>query len=293
MNKNIISISAIFGALVVAFAVAAAGSVGGIEIFGLPLFFCCGLVAFLIQWVAFIPAYIFQTEKYFDLFGSLTYIALAFVTLFLSLMEPGSIAVALMVLIWAGRLGYFLFNRVRRIGHDSRFRTIKPDFLQFLMTWTLQGLWVFLTFSAGLAAITSGREHPVDEFVVTGGFIWLVGFVIEVVADKQKSDFRMVESNSNEFITHGLWAWSRHPNYFGEILLWTGIAIAALPVLAGWQHLTLVSPFFVFLLLTRISGVRMLELRAARRWGTNPDYIEYCRTTKVLLLFPPLAKAKS
>ena len=182
--------------------------------------------------------------------------------------------------------------RVRKVGHDVRFRAIKPDFLQFLMTWTLQGLWVFLTFSAGLAAITSDRAHPIDGFLITGCTLWLMGFLIEVLADKQKTDFRMNDGNTNKFIRHGLWAWSRHPNYFGEILLWIGIAVAALPVLEGWQQITLVSPLFVFFLLTRISGVRMLELRAKRRWGTDPDYIDYCRRTPMLVPSPPPTRSK-
>ena len=286
MNKNLIWIACILSSLLVGAVVGLAGSTGGREIGTMPLFLVFGLVAFAIQWVAFVPAYVFQTEKYFDLFGSITYVTLALAALFLSSMEPGSIAIVVMVSIWAGRLGSFLFTRITRFGHDSRFRTIKPDFLQFLMTWTMQGLWVFITFSAGLAAMTSDRQHPLDGIVVAGSLLWLAGFLIEVIADKQKTEFRMREGNEDKFIQHGLWAMSRHPNYFGEIMLWTGIAVVASPVLESWQYVTLISPLFVFVLLTKVSGVRMLEHQANRKWGQAPGFIEYQEETPMLVLNP-------
>jgi steroid 5-alpha reductase family enzyme len=286
MDKILISISGILCSLLVAVVVGLAGSTGGKEIATIPVFFACGLFAFVTQWVAFLPAYLYQTEKYFDLLGSITYVTLALAALFFSSMEPGSVVIAFMVSIWAGRLGSFLFFRIKRVGHDSRFRTIKTDFLQFLMTWTLQGLWVFITFSAGLAAITSGRAHPLDGIVVVGCLIWLIGFLIEVIADNQKSEFRLKDGNAGKFIQDGLWAMSRHPNYFGEIMLWTGIAVAASPALVGMQYVTLISPLFVVLLLTKLSGVRMLEHRAKKRWGQEPDFIEYQEKTPMLVLNP-------
>jgi steroid 5-alpha reductase family enzyme len=290
MNKNVIWVSGTLGSVLVAGSVAWAGSVNGMEIAGVPVFIACALFAFLVQWVAFIPAFAYQTEKYFDLLGSMTYLSLAIAMLLLTTREPGAIAIAAMVIIWAARLGSFLFVRVREAGHDSRFKTIKPDFLQFLMTWTMQGLWVFLTFSAGLAAMTSGKPHPIDVFVAVGCALWLAGFLIEIIADKQKTDFRKIESNKDRFIQHGLWAMSRHPNYFGEIMLWTGIAVAAFPVLEGWQYVTLVSPVFVYLLLTKVSGVRMLEHQAKRRWGREPEFIEYFERTPALVLNPFLKR---
>jgi len=293
MNNKLISILGIVGAIAVALGIAVAGSSGGTKISGIPVFLICGLIAFLVQWLAFIPAFIFQTERYFDLFGAFTYIGLAAIGFSYSGQDAGATIVTAMVVIWAVRLGGFLFTRVSKTGHDRRFAKIKPDVLQFLMTWTLQGLWVFITFSAGLAALTSGKAYPLDVFVGVGSVLWLTGFVIEIVADQQKSNFRKDPGNKNQFIQHGLWAWSRHPNYFGEIVLWVGIAIAALPMLEGWQFVTLISPVFVVLLLTRISGVRMLEARAERKWGREEGYQEYCRRTPVLLLNPTLKAVAS
>jgi steroid 5-alpha reductase family enzyme len=285
MTKNTLSITGILGALIVTLSIATIASMQSQDT-GLPSLVSFVMLAFIIQWLAFIPAYAFQTEKYFDLLGSLTYIILATTALSMSSMQPGSIAIAAMVTLWALRLGSFLYGRVRQVGHDTRFRSIKPDFFQFLMTWTLQGMWVSLTFCAGLTALLTAETHPLDVFVVAGCGLWLAGFMVEVIADRQKTAFRLQESNSGKFIQHGLWAWSRHPNYFGEILLWTGISVAAFPVLEGLQLVTLISPIFVFLLLTKISGVRMLEAQARRRWGDDPEYKLYLQRTPTIMLNP-------
>lgn len=288
MNQNVISAVGILAAIVIATLISIAGAQEGIELAGMPALFLFGLVAFAVQWLAFVPAFIFQTEKYFDLIGSITYVGLAIAALLFSTKEPGAILIAFMVMIWALRLGSFLFIRVKKAGHDSRFKSIKPDFLQFLMTWTLQGLWVFTTFAAGLTALTSGSQHGIDGFVIAGTGLWLIGFLIEVIADKQKSAFRNDPANRNKFIHHGLWARSRHPNYFGEIVLWTGVAVVAIPALEGWQYVTLISPVFVFVLLTKISGVRMLEQQAQRKWGNDQTYRAYHERTPSLWLSPTM-----
>ena len=282
-------LAALFGiglALLLGFAVALAA--GGPTVAGLPVMIWCALLAFVVQWLMFLPAWLFQTERYYDLTGSMTYISVALLALFLSgRFEPGSLLILAMIVIWALRLGIFLFTRILDEGGDRRFERIKPRFLRFLMTWTLQGLWVIVTSAAGLAAVSSGRPLPLSPLVILGGLLWCVGFAVEVVGDRQKRLFRACPENREAFIREGLWRYSRHPNYFGEILLWTGIAVMALPVLAGWQYLTLVSPLFVYLLLTRVSGIRLLEAAAERRWGDDPAYRTYLATTSRLLPLPP------
>ncbi|MEP5763191.1 MAG: DUF1295 domain-containing protein [Halieaceae bacterium] len=287
MKGWVLSLLGIVVSVSIATAMAVAGSQGGVSVAGIPLFALCGVVAFSIQWLLFFPAYLFQTEKFYDLAGSITYISLALIAVGLSgHNDAGSLLIAGMVIVWAARLGSFLFIRIMADGEDSRFASIKPDALRFLMTWTLQGLWVFITFSAGLAAITSAQAQTPGLYAALGASMWLVGFIIEVVADQQKRNFRKLPENRDRFINQGLWRCSRHPNYFGEILLWCGVAVSALPLLSGWQYLTLVSPCFVYLLLTQVSGVKMLEARARRRWGEDPDYQAYLRQTPALLLNP-------
>ncbi len=99
--------------------------------------------------------------------------------------------------------------------------------------------------------------------------------------------FKEDPNNKDKFISHGLWAWSRHPNYFGEILLWIGIAIIAFPIFKNWDYLALISPFFIYYLLVNVSGIPMLEKAADKKWGTNEDYISYKDRTNILFLKKP------
>jgi len=270
--------------ILIALGVALAGSQGGASILGVPVFALSVGLVFLIQWLAFIPAYLRQSERFYDLTGSITYISVTIMAVLLSPVVDGrSILLLALVVIWAARLGTFLFRRIQKAGKDARFDDIKPSFLRFLNTWTLQGLWVTFTLAAALAAITTTTRKELGLFALLGFLVWVFGFAIEVTADAQKSRFRADPENRGKFIHTGLWAWSRHPNYFGEIVLWIGVAIIALPVLRGWQWVTLISPVFVTLLLTRVSGVPMLERRADEKWGDQEDYEAYKERTPVLI----------
>jgi steroid 5-alpha reductase family enzyme len=273
--------------ILVGLGVALAGSQGGASVSGIPIFALSVGLIFLIQWLAFILAYLLQTEKFFDLTGSITYISVTVMAVLLSPVVDGrSILLLALVVIWATRLGTFLFLRIQKAGKDARFDDIKPSFIRFLNTWTLQGLWVTFTLAAALAAITTTTRKELGWFALIGLLVWVFGFAIEVMADAQKSRFRADPENKGKFIHTGLWARSRHPNYFGEIVLWIGVAIIALPTLQGWQWVTLISPVFVALLLTRISGVPMLEKRADEKWGGQEDYEAYKERTPVLIPRP-------
>ena len=278
---------AVVGIVLVGVGIAWAGSQGGATVAGIPVFAMCVGLAYLIQWLVFIPAYLLQSEKFFDLTGSSTYISVTVIAVLLSPVVDGrSILLLGLVVIWAARLGTFLFRRIRKAGKDARFDELKTSFPRFLMTWTLQGLWVTLTLAAALAAITTTVRKDLGLFALAGFVVWLVGIAFEAAADAQKSRFRADPANKGRFIDSGLWARSRHPNYFGEIVLWVGVAIIALPVLRGWQWVTLISPVFVTLLLTRVSGVPMLERRADEKWGDQEDYEAYKERTPVLIPRP-------
>lgn len=274
--------------VILGMSVAFGGSQGGKTFEGCSIFLIVAALAFAINWLAFIPAYLAKTERFYDLTGSITYLSTIGLAAYLS--APLSLTakiVAVAVCIWAARLGTFLFARISRDGGDSRFDKIKTNPLRFLLTWTLQGLWVVLTASCAFAIITSTQDVGLGPWFYAGMALWLVGFLIEVVADGQKSAFKKDPENAGKFIHSGLWAWSRHPNYFGEILLWLGIAVIAVPHLAGWQWVCLVSPLFVYLLLTRVSGVPLLEKKAYKKWGDDPAYQAYLKNTPVLFLRPP------
>lgn len=272
--------------------IALAGSQGGARInavgIDIPVFALCAIIAFGLNWLIFLPSYLAQTEHYFDLTGGLTFVTVILTALALSPDQDWRAAVlAVLVCVWATRLGGFLFLRVRKDGSDGRFDTIKPHFTRFLLTWTLQAVWVFVSSAAALAAITTARRMELDTIAIIGLIMWLTGFTIEVIADAQKRAFRADATNDGQFIRNGLWAWSRHPNYFGEILLWIGIAVIALPALSGWQLVALISPVFITLLITRVSGVPMLEARAEKRWGNDPAWQAYRDRTPRLIPRPP------
>jgi len=273
--------------LLVAVAIGWAGSHGGQRVGGVPVFAFCGILCFALNWLVFVHAYAAQTERYFDLTGSLTYLTVVACGVVLGNRDPRALLLALLVGVWALRLGTFLFSRIRREGVDHRFDALKPDFARFLLTWTLQGLWVFLTVSCALAAITAAAAQPLGALAALGTPVWIAGFAIETIADRQKAVFRADPANRDRFIGTGLWAWSRHPNYCGEILLWIGVALIALPALSGWSLVTLISPVFVYLLLTRISGIPLLESRSQAKWGDSPEYQAYKARTSVLWLRPP------
>ena len=241
----------------------------------LSLFLLCTIIIFFLQWIVFIPSYFLSTEHFFDLTGSVTFITVSILAFLMNDSKN-------LIMIWALRLGSFLFLRIRKAGEDSRFTIIKKDFLVFFLTWNLQGLWVLFTLFGALTILTSNNNQNFGILDIIGILIWIIGFVIEVVSDRQKSEFKSHESNDGKFIQSGLWKYSRHPNYFGEILIWTGIAIIGISVYSGFGWLGLISPFFVFVMLNYISGVRLLEKQAEERWGGNDLYQSYKSKTPVL-----------
>ena len=241
------------------------------------------IMIFIIQWLAYIPAFLFKTEKFYDLTGSLTYIAAILFALYSTnnseSPDPRSLIIGAAIIIWAVRLGSFLFMRVRKDKKDGRFDSIKTSFSQFFMTWTLQGMWVFICSSAALVAIANPTGVPINIVFIIGLALFILGFVVEIIADNQKSVFRSIPENKDIFINEGLWARSRHPNYFGEITLWTGITVMGISTFEGMNYLALFSPIFSYLLLNYVSGVRMLEYRGQKKWGHLDAYKTYKEST--------------
>ena len=261
-------------------------SFNSIQVDGVNLLLQILIIAFAIQWIAYIPAYFFQTETFYDLTGSLTYLSVFIYCLIATQsfenLIYGNLIVAGAVIIWAIRLGSFLFARVHKSGKDGRFDSIKTSFSQFLMTWTLQGMWVFICSSAALVAISSPTGIIMNGVFFAGFILFVLGFIVEIVADNQKSVFRSKSENQDAFINQGLWSRSRHPNYFGEITLWTGITVMSLPSFTGMNYLAIFSPVFTYLLLNHISGIRILEARGKEKWGHLDEYNQYKKDTPKL-----------
>lgn len=287
MKQSIIrSLALTLIAVALGIALAWAGSRSGWTIGEVPAFALAVGIAFLLQWLAFIPAAIARTDRFFDAIGSATYAAVTVMLLALTpALDLRQVVLGVMVVIWALRLGTFLLVRNIRSGGDDRFDEIRRDPMRFLSVWTIQGLWVSITAAAAWIAISTATSAPVDWMLWLGTAVWALGFGIEVVADWQKSRFKQQPQHSGQFIRSGLWSVVRHPNYLGEILLWTGVFIAAAPSLLGWQWVAVLSPVFVVLLLTKVSGIPLLEAKAARKWGDDPEYQAYVARTPRLIPF--------
>ena len=225
-----------------------------------------------------------HSEKFFDITGSLTFIGVSVAVLLLApVADARGWVLAAMIVLWAVRLGAFLFVRVHRSGGDDRFDGLKTNPVRFLRVWVLQGAWVSLTASAAWIAMSSETRAPIGWLAVVGIAVWVLGMVVEIAADAQKTAFKADPANKGRFIRSGLWSRSRHPNYFGEIVIWLGVFLVAAPVLTGWQWVALISPLFVILLLIRVSGIPLLEQKADRTWGGEDDYEAYKKRTPTLI----------
>ena len=242
------------------------------------------LLSVIIQIIFFIPSFILKTEKLYDLIGSTTYIFVALIA-YLSVDNKTTTDTILLffVIIWGTRLGTYLFKRIQRDSEDVRFEKAKRNFFWFLQYWMGQALWVSITSCAAVIAILKPESNTLNIYGYIGITIWIFGFTFEVIADLQKNNFKKSQNTTQNYISTGLWSKSRHPNYFGEITLWVGMYIISLSSFSGIEYLTIISPIFVYILLTRMSGINMLEKIADERYGHLDEYLEYKEKTPILV----------
>lgn len=249
---------------------------------------------FGIQWVCWAVAALLKSEKFYDLVGSSTFIALCIQS------YPGrktrgdntpaevhsrQSITTFAVMIWAFRLGTFLFRRILRDGHDRRFNGVRNKPAKFFMFWTIQGLWVLLTL-APVLILNSKKMHENPDLTwkdYLGWTIWAFGLALEAKADYEKWAFQVKPENKGKFITTGLWSYSRHPNYLGEILLWWGLFVPCSRTFKGWENASVISPLFVAFLLTKVSGIPLLEAASKKKWKGNEMYLRYIKKTSVLI----------
>lgn len=244
------------------------------------------IVSLALNFTLFLIAYNRQTDKLTDLAYSISFVTITLLTLAFSANRSVMlIAAAALVCIWAFRLGGFLVYRISKTGRDRRFDTMRTSFFGFLGFWLIQAViaWVLLL-PLMLLSSTTGT------FTATSGLgfvIWAIGLAIEAIADWQKFVFRRSSSNHDKWIDTGLWRYSRHPNYFGEILVWVGIYVFVVPSLTTLAALlALISPLAITLTLCFFSGIPLLEASAMKKWGDNPHYLTYKKRTSVLVPLP-------
>ena len=241
-----------------------------------------------IQAALFVVAATFRTDKVTDLSYGLTFIALAVLLIWgdVRWLSPAT-ALAAMVVLWGVRLAAYLFFRILRMGRDARFDGVRERFWQFARFWFFQGLavWIIMLPTTLWFALSAARDAW-SGWMVTGALIWLVGLVIETVADAQKFIARNRQGDRPRWTDHGLWRFSRHPNYFGELLCWWGLFVFVAPEL-GWGVLVgAAGPVTITGLLLFVTGIPTLEASAARKWGRDPEYAAYRLRTNRLIPWP-------
>ncbi len=246
------------------------------------------ILSFVINMFFFAFAAVFKTDKVTDFSYSLSFLLLTVILLISGTLplSPVQLLIGLAIALWAFRLGSYLFYRILKIGKDDRFDDKRGNFLVFLKFWLLQALAVW----AIMLPFTVVLTNPQAVFPLltsTVGFVlFLTGLIIETVADMQKFSFKLKEANKHRWIESGLWGYSRHPNYFGEILLWWGLFIVVVPNLTGWNLITVVGPIFITLLLLFVSGIPLLEKSAEAKYGKLAEYQAYRESTSLLILWP-------
>jgi steroid 5-alpha reductase family enzyme len=228
-----------------------------------------------------------RTDVVTDLSYSLSFAVLAIVLPFLGAHEPIQLAASLLVLVWAARLGVYLFRRILRIKVDHRFDGMRDNPLRFARFWLLQAVSVAVIMLPVSYLLGRDTAPGFGLWALAGATIWAVGLVIESLADAQKSAFKARDENRGRFISSGLWRYSRHPNYFGEMLVWWGLFVYSVPFLGGAAFAVVIGPLFITLLLLFVSGIPLLERTADEKYGDDPAYREYKRATSILVPLPP------
>lgn len=247
------------------------------------------LLSLVINLAMFLVAFALKSDKLTDISYALSFIAVAVVVFTNGRRGMGHALLLAMITVWGVRIGGFLLYRVVKKGKDSRFDGVRENFRKFGTFWLGQAVTVWVLLIPALMAFHSPLQ--LSPLGIIGCIVWAVGLAVEALADYQKYVFSRQPSNKGKWIATGIWRYSRHPNYFGEILVWVGIYIFTLQALSVPQALNgLVSPVVITLLLCFVSGIPPLEKSADKKWGHLPAYQEYKKRTSLLVPLPPAGK---
>uniref|UniRef100_A0A0D6R5Z2 Uncharacterized protein n=2 Tax=Araucaria cunninghamii TaxID=56994 RepID=A0A0D6R5Z2_ARACU len=252
------------------------------------------LVTVAYQLIFFVITAALRFDKVTDFAGATNFVILALLTAILKrTWHFRQVIATLMVVIWGLRLAFFLLLRILQWGEDRRLDKMRNNLSMLAVFWSLQALWVW-TVSLPVTLVNASNGNPSLQFEdIIGWSIYLIGLLIEAISDQQKLKFKEDSTNKGRWCNVGLWKWSRHPNYFGEILLWWGVFVASLPVLTGsskWVAVT--GPIFITALLLFLSGIPLLEYSADKKFGGLVEYRYYKRMTSPLVLVPPAIYGK-
>lgn len=247
----------------------------------------------------------YSSDRFYDTTGALSFLVAVLQEVSAQrTLSPRTAAVVSAGVLWCLRLGSFLFDRIARDGHDRRMNKMKGNPWLFLIPFTLQAVWTMSLLTPSILAVRHGGHHatpghgpaadrpppaePIGPIDYAVGAVWVFGFALEVLADRQKAAFAVAGLREKQgFISTGVWAHSRHPNYMGEIILWAATALMAYRDIQSNPQCTVASavlaaPTLTYLLLNFVSGVPILEARAQNLWGARQDFRRYVESTPVL-----------
>ncbi len=197
-----------------------------------------------------------------------------------------ALLISLLVLLWGMRLALHIHARNRGKAEDPRYRQWREEWgrwfvlRSFLQIFMLQGILLLLV-ATPVIVVNAAAPVPFGWLDGLGLLFWLTGFFFEAVGDWQLLQFIREPANRGKLMTGGLWRYSRHPNYFGEIMLWWGLWLMALAVPGG--IVSVIGPLTITVLILKVSGIPMLE----KRYQGRADFAEYCRRTSPFFPRPP------
>ena len=250
------------------------------------------LVVFAVQVFFFAFAALFKTDKLTDFVYGMTFVLMAGLFLARDDLSAAQITLCGAIVIWGLRLAAYLFLRILKIGHDERFDGRRENFWRFAAFWFFQGIVIWVALLPVTFAL-SGEAWQPTALSYAGLALFLLGLIVETIADSQKFAFRNNPANKGRWIETGLWQYSRYPNYFGEIVLWWGIFLMAAPGLSGAGWLSIAGPLCITWILIKVSGIPLLEESHQEKYGADPDWRAYVKRTSLLIPMPPRATAKS
>ncbi len=223
-----------------------------------------------------------------DIAWGMTFIITTIATLAITQnMNITSITIAVLVILWGLRLSGYLFKRNVGKPEDYRYQNMRKrwetnvNLKAFYRVYMLQGALSLFFSIPIIIGIANSSEETNYILITIGVVLWIIGFIFEAGGDYQLSQFKKKEENKGRFIKHGLWRYTRHPNYFGESAMWFGVAIVALSVPWGW--IGLISPIALTYILINISGVPPLE----KKFMEHEEYREYAKKTNMFIPGPP------
>ncbi|KAJ6255730.1 3-oxo-5-alpha-steroid 4-dehydrogenase [Anaeramoeba flamelloides] len=266
------------------------------------IFFYLG-ISMALQVVFFIFAFLFKSDKFTDMTYSLTFLTISIVSLLLGTGKDclATILQNVAVWMWSLRLGSYLVYRIHKIGVDHRFDQIRDSLLKFGGFWFIQGLSVWFVILPTVIVNLNPPLGSIHWTNILGWVIFFIGLIIETIADYQKFVFKNKPENKKNFMKSGIWSWSRHPNYFGELAVWVGLFISSIASIAlndnkhsesqtdyalQWT-LAALGPLWITFVILFFSGIPPLERGWLKRYGDRNDFIKWKKTTSILIPIPP------